>query len=295
MLRGALLSGAQTARRRPPRPKQGEALRVQAAGHQAIPNGFAGGYRSHILVVGKWTIWRSSARQAAFPPHTGLLHDGQPLATGVLDAHHMCPHHAAATGVHKPSRLDLMPQPDRSRCMPRRGVMPSEQRTSRTSKRGQGCMPGRHHPRPGTTSAVEPELDCVHVQPSRARIVICTPECLLRLEATILMAHCTLVVVKALKEGDHQGPRQGSKVRSVAGGGGTLRRPGAPAGVPSKACTNGYKPYLTCGGGASLTARSATHTGRSCSRQICSATPSVTWDPRPLRRGRSTRWPLAAP
>ena len=53
----------------PPRPQQGEALVLHAAGYQAILHGHAGGYRSHILAGGRWTVWHGTARQGAFPLH----------------------------------------------------------------------------------------------------------------------------------------------------------------------------------------------------------------------------------
>ena len=52
----------------PPGPQQGEALVLQTAGYQAILHGHAGGYRSHVLAGGRWTVWHSTARQGAFPP-----------------------------------------------------------------------------------------------------------------------------------------------------------------------------------------------------------------------------------
>ena len=55
----------------PPGPQQGEALVLQTAGYQAILQGHAGGYRSHVLTGGRWTVWHSTARPGAFPP---LLH-----------------------------------------------------------------------------------------------------------------------------------------------------------------------------------------------------------------------------
>ena len=57
----------------PPGPQQGGALVLQAAGYQAILHGHAGGYRSHILARGRWTVWHGTARQGAFPPqpHVG--------------------------------------------------------------------------------------------------------------------------------------------------------------------------------------------------------------------------------
>ena len=41
---------------------------LQTAGYQAIMHGHAGGYRSHVLAGGRWTVWHSTARQGAFPP-----------------------------------------------------------------------------------------------------------------------------------------------------------------------------------------------------------------------------------
>ena len=41
---------------------------LQTAGYQAILHGHAGGYRSHVLAGGRWTVWHSIARQGAFPP-----------------------------------------------------------------------------------------------------------------------------------------------------------------------------------------------------------------------------------
>ena len=52
-----------------PWPEQGEALVLQAAGHQAVLHGHAGRYRSHILAGVRWTVWHGTARQGAFPPH----------------------------------------------------------------------------------------------------------------------------------------------------------------------------------------------------------------------------------
>ena len=52
----------------PPGPQQGEALVLQTAGYQAILHGHAGGYRSHVLAGGRWTVWHSTATQGAFPP-----------------------------------------------------------------------------------------------------------------------------------------------------------------------------------------------------------------------------------
>ena len=51
-----------------PGPKQGGETVLQTAGYQAILHGHAGGYRSHVLAGGHWTVWYSTARQGAFPP-----------------------------------------------------------------------------------------------------------------------------------------------------------------------------------------------------------------------------------
>ena len=59
----------------PPRPQQGEALVLQATGYQATLHGHAGGYRSHTLTGGRWTVWHGTARQGTFPPHVTLQQD----------------------------------------------------------------------------------------------------------------------------------------------------------------------------------------------------------------------------
>ena len=56
------MSGTQAVAPPPPRPQQGEALVLQAAGYQAILQGHAGGYRSHILTGGRWTVWHGTVR-----------------------------------------------------------------------------------------------------------------------------------------------------------------------------------------------------------------------------------------
>ena len=55
----------------PPGPQQGEALVLQAAGYQASLHAHPGGYWSHILAGGCWTVWHGTARQGTFPlqPH----------------------------------------------------------------------------------------------------------------------------------------------------------------------------------------------------------------------------------
>ena len=55
-------------RHTPSRASAGEALVLQTAGYQAILHGHAGGYRSHVLVGGRWTVWHSTASQGTFPP-----------------------------------------------------------------------------------------------------------------------------------------------------------------------------------------------------------------------------------
>ena len=52
----------------PPGPQQKGALVLQTAGYQAILHDHAGGYRSHVLAGGRWTVWHSTARQGTFPP-----------------------------------------------------------------------------------------------------------------------------------------------------------------------------------------------------------------------------------
>ena len=42
---------------------------MQTAGYQGMLHGHAGGYWSHILAEGKWTVWHGTTRQGAFLPH----------------------------------------------------------------------------------------------------------------------------------------------------------------------------------------------------------------------------------
>ena len=128
---------------------------LQTAGYQAILHGHAGGYRSHILAGGRWTVWHGTARQGAFPPQTQvdwqqgpsqsyyMTADPSPLA--VLLHTVGAPNKRQEPGLVNPPAL-VWSATRRSIYGPHRRERPSGPRTSRTSTRGQSRRPTRWLP-----------------------------------------------------------------------------------------------------------------------------------------------------
>ena len=128
---------------------------LQAAGYQAILQGHAGGYRSHILAEGRWTVWHGTARQGAFPPHPHF--DWQ---QGPTQAYYMTAdpwplavllHTVSAPTKRQESGWTNLPalvwSPDQEgHLRPHGEETPSGPRTSRTSTRGQLCTPAQRLP-----------------------------------------------------------------------------------------------------------------------------------------------------
>ena len=122
---------------------------LQAASYQAILHGHAGGYRSHILAEGRWTVWHGTAGQRAFPP---LPHvDWQ---QGPTQAYYMTADpwllavllHTISAPTRGRNRGGPTPT-TRRRIYGRRGrETPSGPRRSRTSTRGQSRRPTRRLP-----------------------------------------------------------------------------------------------------------------------------------------------------
>ena len=159
----------------PPGPQQGEALVLQTAGYQAILHGHAGGYRSHVLAGGRWTVWHSTARQGAFPPlpHIdwqqgptlayNMSADPWPLA--VLLHTVSAPKQEAGTGMGQPPRTGVDPRPG--------GASTGRVAGRRHQGHGRPGPPrGANHARPpgdypggGPTGTAEPTVGGLHVQP----------------------------------------------------------------------------------------------------------------------------------
>ena len=132
----------------PPGPQQGEALVLQTPGYEAILHGHAGGYRSHILAGGRWTVWHATARQGAFPPHVDwqqeqaqayyMTADPWPLA--VLLHTVSAPGKRQEAGWTTPPHWCAAPT-RRSIYGPHGKETPSGPQTSRTSMRDQSRTP----------------------------------------------------------------------------------------------------------------------------------------------------------
>ena len=197
----------------PPGPQQGEALVLQTAGYQAILHGHAGGYRSHVLAGGRWTVWHSTARQGAFPP---LLHvDWQ---QGPTQAYYMLTDPwPLAVLLHTVSAPNKRQEPGWVNP-PALVWIPGQEDHLRAAWQGDAIratdVPDLHagpitHARPAATLAVaqrgqqNPQWVVCLFSPAEAHIVVCDPEGLPGPEAVVRVADCTRIIVSALLEGEH--------------------------------------------------------------------------------------------
>ena len=186
---------------------------LQTAGYQAILHGHAGGYRSHVLAGGRWTVWHSTARQGAFPPlpHVDwrqgptqayyMSADPWPLA--VLLHTVSAPNKRQEPGWVNPPALVWSPdQEEHLRAAWQRDAIRATD------------VPDLHagpitHARPAATLAVaqrgqqNPQWVICMFSPADAHIVVCDPERLPGPEAVIRVADCSRMIVKALREGKH--------------------------------------------------------------------------------------------
>ena len=236
----------------PPGPKQGEALVLQTAGYQAIIHGHAGGYRSHVLAGGRWTVWHSTARQGAFPPlpHVDwrqgptqayyMSADPWPLA--VLLHTVSAPKQEAGTGVGQPPHTGVEPRPG--------GASTGRVAGRRHQGHGRPGPPrGANHARPpsgypggGPTGTAEPTVGGLHVQPdgrAHRRLRPRTPAGARsrdprgRLHPHDHQGAAGGRTPRPPAPGQAEGQRPGGEAGSVAGSGAPRRR-GAPAGGPDR-------------------------------------------------------------
>ena len=234
----------------PPGPQQGEALVLQTAGCQAILHGHAGGYRSHVLAGGRWTVWHSTARQGAFPhlPHVDwqqgptqayyMSADPWPLA--VLLHTLSAPNKRQEPGWVNPPALLWSPDQEEH-------LRAAWQGDTIGAKDVLDLHAGPiTHARPAATLALaqqgqqNPQWVVCMFSPADAQIVVCDPERLPGPEAVVRAADCTRMIVKALREGEHHALQIQVRLKDNARGGeaggvtgsGAPRRPRAPAGGP---------------------------------------------------------------
>ena len=197
----------------PPAPQQGEALVLQAAGYQAILYVHAGGYRSHILAGGRWTVWHGTARQGVFPPQPHvdwqqgptqayyMTADPWPLA--VLLHTISAPNKRQVPGwAHPPA---LVWSPDQEEHL-RAALQGDAIRATDVPDLQAGQIT---HARPAATLAVaqrgqqNPRWVICMFSLADAHIAVCDPERLPGPEAVVRVADCTRMIVKALREGEH--------------------------------------------------------------------------------------------
>ena len=197
----------------PPGPKQGEALVLQTAGYQAIIHGHAGGYRSHVLARGRWTVWHSTARQGAFPPLPHVDWRQGPTQAYYMSADPW----PLAVLLHTVSAPNKRQEPGWVNP-PTLVWSPDQEEHLRAAWQGDAIratdVPDLHagpitHARPAATLAVaqrgqqNPQWVVCMFSPADAHIVVCDPERLPGLEAVIRVADCTRMIIKALREGEH--------------------------------------------------------------------------------------------
>ena len=197
----------------PPRPQQVEALVLQTAGYQAILHGNAGGYRSHILTGGCWTVWHSTARQGAFPPLPHIDWQQGPTQAYYMSADPW----PLAVLLHTVSAPNKRQEPGWVNP-PALVCSPDQEEHLRAAWQGDAIratdVPDLHawsitHARPAATLAVaqrgqqNPQWVVCMFSRADAHIVVCDPERLPGPEAVVRLADCTCMIVKALREGEH--------------------------------------------------------------------------------------------
>ena len=196
-----------------PRPQQGEALVLQTAGYQAILHGHAGGYRSHVLAGGRWTVWHSTARQGAFPPLPNVDWQQGPTQAYYMSADPW----PLAVLLHTVSAHNKRQEPGWVNP-PALVWSPDQEEHLRAAWQGDAIratdVPDLHagpitHARPAANLAVaqrgqqNPQWVVCMFSPADAHIVVCDPERLPGPEAVVRVADCTSMIVKALQEGEH--------------------------------------------------------------------------------------------
>ena len=233
----------------PPGPQQGEALVLQTAGYQAILHGHAGGYRSHVLAGGRWTVWHSTTRQGAFPllPHVdwqqgpteAYYMSADPWPLTVLLHTVSAPNKRQEPGWVNPPALVWSPDQEEHLQAAWQG---DAIRATDALDLHAGPIT---HARPAATLAVaqqgqqNPRWVVCMFSPADAHIVVCDPERLParsrdprgRLHPHDRQGATGGRAPRPPAPGQAEGQRPGGEAGGVAGSG-APRRPGAPAGGP---------------------------------------------------------------
>ena len=196
----------------PPGPQQGEVLVLQMAGYQAILHGHTGGYRSHVLAGGRWTVWHSTARQGAFPPLPHVEWQQGPTQTYYMSANPW----TLAVLLHIVSAPNKRQEPGWVNP-PALVWSPDQEEHLRAAWQGDTIratdVPDLHagpitHARLAATLVVaqrgqqNPQWVVCMFSTADAHIVVCDPERVPGPEAVVRVADCTRMIAKALREGE---------------------------------------------------------------------------------------------
>ena len=186
---------------------------LQAPGYQAILHGHAGGYRSHILAQGRWTVWHGTARQGAFPPQPHVDWQQGPTQAYYMTADAW----PLAVLLHTVSAPNKRQEPGWANP-PALVWSPDQEEHLQAAWQGDAIratdVPDLHagpitHARPAATLAVaqrgqqNPQWVVCMFSPADAHIAVCDPERLPGPEAVVRVADCARMIVKAPREGEH--------------------------------------------------------------------------------------------
>ena len=184
---------------------------LRAAGYQAILHGHAGGYRSHILAEGRWTVWHGTVKQGAFLPHVDWQHEPTQAYYMTADPWPL------AVLLHTVSAPSKRQEPGWANP-PGLVWSPDQEEHLRAASQGDAIratdIPDLHagpitHARPAATLAVaqrgqqNPQWVVWMFSPADEHIAVCDPERLPGPDAVIRVADCARMIVKALREGEH--------------------------------------------------------------------------------------------
>ena len=182
---------------------------LQAAGYQAILHRHAGGYRSHILAEGRWTVTHGTARQGAFPPQPHVdWHQGptkayymtaDPWPLGVLLHTVSAPKKRQEPGWAIPPALVWSPDQEEHLRAAWQGDA-----IRATDVPDLHAGPVTHARQVAQQGQQNPQWVVCMFSPADMHIAVCEPGRLPAPEAVVRVADCARVIVKALREGEHR-------------------------------------------------------------------------------------------
>ena len=176
-------------------------------------HGHAGGYRSHILPRGHWTVWHGTARQGAFLPQPQIDWQQEPTQAYYMTADPwslaVLPHTVSAPNKRQETAWTNPPalvwSPDQEEHL---WAAWQEYAIRATDVPDLHAGPIRHARRAATLALAQrghqnPQWVVSMLSPADTHIAVCDPEHLPGPEAVVRVADCARMIVKALREGEH--------------------------------------------------------------------------------------------